>query len=158
MTGRAVEADSSDLVHQFEHYLRQQIDSTRLPGPEAYDISLLTARVDGDRDGYERRLCVRGKRSIWQSEPIIQYNPTQRARIVDAIVPDEADPWNMSPDWYSVEFEVAPDSALVNTRSQAYFRTRDDRCCAVIIAGSAPRFEQIRDHYRGILASVRIFE
>lgn len=157
MTGQPLEADSSDVVQLLESYIHQRIDSTRLPALEAYDISFLIIRVEGNKNAYERWLCARGKRSFWQSKPFI-HHPSDSGRVIEVTTLDADDPRNILPDWFAVELETGSGSAPVNTRSQAYARVNDDRCYEIVLTGSALLFEQNRGRYREILTSVRFGE
>ncbi len=157
MTGRPMEADSSEVVQLLDSYIHQRLDSTLLPAFEAYDISYLLIRVEGNKNAYERWLCARGKRSFWQSEPFI-HHPSDSGRVIEVTTLDADDPRNVLPDWFAVELETGSGSAPVNTRSQAYARADDDRCYEIVLSGSALLFDQNRDRYREIVSSVRFGE
>lgn len=157
MLGKPLDADSNQVVQLLDAYQHQRIDSTRLPALDAYDISYLLIRVDGDQNAYERWLCARGKQSFWQSDPFI-HHPSDSARVVEVTRLDVDDPRNVLPDWFAVELETGSGSAPVNTRSQAYARVDEGRCYQIVLTGSALLFEANRERYRAILSSVRFTE
>lgn len=150
-------ADSLSIMQAFLHFQELEVDSTLLPAVEAYDFHNLSIKINGSYGWYDRWLWSQGKTSLFEHfTTLTGMAEAEEFTVINEEVLSGDDGRKIIKEAYAIEYEYKKKEAQAASKGQIYWVVRGERCYRIQLEGVSLHYEENRQMYEAVLASMQI--